>query len=40
MAEVIKSGTSELNSAENTLQFYYNKTECESNVTMLKYENV
>ncbi|CAD8114915.1 unnamed protein product [Paramecium primaurelia] len=36
----LKSGSSELYSAENTLQFNYNKFECESNVTMLKYENI
>ncbi|CAK89337.1 unnamed protein product (macronuclear) [Paramecium tetraurelia] len=40
IGQVLKSGSSELHSAENTMQFYYNKTECQSNVTMLKYENV
>ncbi|CAD8211551.1 unnamed protein product [Paramecium octaurelia] len=37
--QYLKSGISELYSAESILQFYYNKTECETNVTMLKYEN-
>ncbi|CAD8113371.1 unnamed protein product [Paramecium primaurelia] len=40
IGQILKSGSSELYSAENTLQFYYNKTDCENNVTMLNYENI